>query len=72
MTHDQAASRLLPNSALLTVEMFGHTSYLSNACATEAIEDYLVSGTPTATSTKAWAGSPAGRSSASVSGWSTG
>ena len=45
-----AASRLLPNSALLTVEMFGHTSYLSNACATEAIEDYLVSGTPTATS----------------------
>lgn len=46
-----AASRLLPNSALVTVEGFGHGAYLRSSCATAAIEDYLVTGELSATRT---------------------
>lgn len=40
-----AASELLPNSALLTVEAFGHTAYGMQRCATETIDAYLLEGT---------------------------
>jgi pimeloyl-ACP methyl ester carboxylesterase len=44
----QTAHRLLPNSRLLTVEGWGHTSLFLSACADSAIARYLVSGRPPA------------------------
>ena len=37
------AHDLLPNSALLTVNSWGHTSLFTSACADDAIADYLIS-----------------------------
>lgn len=37
---------LLPNSALLTVEGWGHTSLFLSACADAAVSEYLLEGTP--------------------------
>ena len=42
---------LLPNSALLTVESWGHSSLFASACADEAIADYLISVTTPAPGT---------------------
>jgi pimeloyl-ACP methyl ester carboxylesterase len=38
------SSRLLPNSRLLSSTNWGHTAYGTGACATTAIDDYLLSG----------------------------
>jgi pimeloyl-ACP methyl ester carboxylesterase len=40
----QIAHRLLPNSALLTVHGWAHTSLFLSACADQAIADYLIRG----------------------------
>jgi pimeloyl-ACP methyl ester carboxylesterase len=40
----QIAHRLLPNSALLTVHGWAHTSLFLSACADQAVADYLVRG----------------------------
>jgi pimeloyl-ACP methyl ester carboxylesterase len=45
------AHGLLPNSALLTVDSWGHTSLFTSACADEAIAAYLISGTTPAPGT---------------------
>jgi pimeloyl-ACP methyl ester carboxylesterase len=45
------AHGLLPNSALLTVDSWGHTSLFTSACADEAIATYLISGTTPAPGT---------------------
>ena len=37
---------LLPNSSLLTVHAWGHTSLLLSQCATVATTSYLITGTP--------------------------
>ncbi len=42
---------LLPNSALLTVEGWGHTSLFLSACADAAVSHYLLDGTPPAAGT---------------------
>jgi len=36
---------LLPNSRLLTVEGWGHTTLFLSQCATQAVSDYLLDGT---------------------------
>jgi pimeloyl-ACP methyl ester carboxylesterase len=41
-----SSSRLLPNSALLSSNNWGHTAYGSGVCATAAIDDYLLTGRP--------------------------
>jgi pimeloyl-ACP methyl ester carboxylesterase len=46
-----ASSRLLPNSRLLSSNNWGHTAYGSGVCATTAIDNYLLTGTPPATGT---------------------
>lgn len=38
------ASRLLPNSRLLTSDSFGHTAYGTSDCVTNAVDRYLLSG----------------------------
>jgi hypothetical protein len=43
-----AASKLLPNSRLLSSNNWGHTAYGSGVCATTAIDTYLLTGTPPA------------------------
>jgi pimeloyl-ACP methyl ester carboxylesterase len=40
-----AVSRLLPNSRLLSSDNWGHTAYGTSACATSAIDAYLLRGT---------------------------
>jgi pimeloyl-ACP methyl ester carboxylesterase len=45
------AHDLLPNSALLTVDSWGHTSLFTSACADAAIATYLISGTTPAPGT---------------------
>jgi pimeloyl-ACP methyl ester carboxylesterase len=40
-----AAARLLPNSRLLSSDNWGHTAYGTGACATAAVDDYLLRGT---------------------------
>ena len=40
-----AASRLLPNSRLLSSDNWGHTAYGSSACVTRAVDAYLLRGT---------------------------
>jgi hypothetical protein len=47
----QAASRLLPNSRLLSSNNWGHTAYGSGACSTGAIDAYLLTGKPPAKGT---------------------
>ncbi|UUI70820.1 alpha/beta hydrolase [Cellulomonas xiejunii] len=39
-----AAAKVLPNSRLLTSDNWGHTAYGTSACATEAIDRYLIGG----------------------------
>jgi pimeloyl-ACP methyl ester carboxylesterase len=46
-----ASSRLLPNSRLLSSNNWGHTAYGSGACATGAIDAYLLTGKPPAKGT---------------------
>lgn len=38
------ASRLLPNSRLLSSDSWGHTAYGTSACVTQAVESYLLDG----------------------------
>lgn len=38
----QAAARLLPNSRLLTLRAWGHTSLFRSTCATDKISHYLL------------------------------
>jgi TAP-like protein len=45
------ADDLLPNSALLTVNSWGHTSLFTSACADEAVAAYLISMTTPAPGT---------------------
>ncbi|WP_052462647.1 alpha/beta hydrolase [Nigerium massiliense] len=45
-----AASRLLPNSTLVSSNNWGHTAYGVSACATAAIDRYLLTGTTTSRS----------------------
>ena len=45
------SSRLLPNSRLLSSNNWGHTAYGSGVCATTAIDNYLLTGTPPAKGT---------------------
>jgi pimeloyl-ACP methyl ester carboxylesterase len=40
-----AASKLLPNSRLLSSDSWGHTAYGTSNCATTAIDNYLLKGT---------------------------
>jgi pimeloyl-ACP methyl ester carboxylesterase len=40
-----SSSKLLPNSRLLSSDNFGHTAYGTGACATVAIDNYLLKGT---------------------------
>ncbi|GID94159.1 alpha/beta hydrolase [Amorphoplanes digitatis] len=40
-----SSAKLLPNSRLLSSTNFGHTAYGTGACATKAIDDYLLRGT---------------------------
>jgi len=42
----QLVADLLPNSSLLTVEGWGHTSLFLSACADDAVAQYLLTGTP--------------------------
>ena len=42
---------MLPNSSLLTVEGWGHTSLFLSACADAAVSDYLLTGVPPADGT---------------------
>ena len=42
---------LLPDSALLTVEGWGHTALFLSLCADEAVSDYLLTGVPPADGT---------------------
>jgi len=46
-----SSSRLLPNSRLLSSNNWGHTAYGSGVCATTAIDNYLLTGTPPAVGT---------------------
>ncbi|GAA2509976.1 alpha/beta hydrolase [Winogradskya humida] len=46
-----AASRLLPNSTLLTSNNWGHTSYGTGPCVTARIDAYLLTGEPPAKGT---------------------
>jgi pimeloyl-ACP methyl ester carboxylesterase len=46
-----SSSRLLPNSRLLSSNNWGHTAYGSGVCATTAIDNYLLTGTPPAKGT---------------------
>ncbi|XVV11215.1 alpha/beta hydrolase [Actinoplanes sp. CA-131856] len=46
-----SSSRLLPNSVLLSSNNWGHTAYGSGVCATTAIDNYLLTGTPPARGT---------------------
>jgi len=46
-----AASSLLPNSVLLSSDSWGHTAYGTSACVTDAVDLYLVQGTPPAKGT---------------------
>ena len=39
-----AASRLLPNSRLLSSDSWGHTAYFSSACVNDAVDNYLLTG----------------------------
>jgi len=41
----ESVSRLLPNSRLLSSDNWGHTAYGTSACATGAMDAYLISGT---------------------------
>jgi pimeloyl-ACP methyl ester carboxylesterase len=41
----QLVHQLLPNSSLLTVEAWGHTSLLKSQCADQAVSQYLLDGT---------------------------
>ncbi|GIG22084.1 peptidase [Cellulomonas chitinilytica] len=43
-----AASSLLPNSRLLSSDSWGHTAYGTSACVTDAVDSYLLTGTPPA------------------------
>jgi len=36
------ASKLLPNSRLLTSDSWGHTAYGTSSCVTEAVDSFLV------------------------------
>lgn len=48
-TRDEGAEilhDLLPNSTLLTVEGWGHTSLFLSACGDAAVSDYLLTGVP--------------------------
>ncbi|MCW2802457.1 MAG: hypothetical protein JWN06_674 [Propionibacteriaceae bacterium] len=38
------AASLLPNSRLVSSDSFGHTAYMTSACVTSAIDNYLLSG----------------------------
>lgn len=40
------ASRLLPNSVLLSSDNWGHTAYGTSTCVTSAVDSYLLTGTP--------------------------
>ena len=46
-----SADAMLPNSSLLTVEGWGHTSLFLSACADAAVSDYLLTGVPPAAGT---------------------
>jgi pimeloyl-ACP methyl ester carboxylesterase len=46
-----AASKLLPNSTLVSVDSWGHTAFTRSACLDKAIENYLVTTAPPAQGT---------------------
>ncbi|TDB85472.1 alpha/beta hydrolase [Actinomadura sp. KC216] len=41
-----SSSKLLPGSRLLSSDSWGHTAYGTSACVTDAVDSYLVTGTP--------------------------
>jgi len=48
----ETTSRLLPNSALVTSDSWGHTAYRTSACVTDAVDRFLLTGRPTSKTLK--------------------